>query len=121
MKFCPHHFLQEATRHWQLQRLTALLLIPLSVWLLILFQKLFNASYTETIFWLTDPVNNTALSLWLLTMCAHAVLGIQVVLEDYVSDLTWRSRLDIINHAWFSLLAISGFISLQLIFWQGGL
>ena len=121
MKFCPYHLLQSASRHWQFQRITALLLLPSSVWLLVLCHQLFNATYSDALSWLTNAVNNWAISLWLLVVCMHAVLGIQVVLEDYVSDTSWRSRLNIINHVWFSLIAISGFISLQLIFWHGGL
>ena len=121
MKLCPHHFFQSATGHWKFQRITAVLLVPLSGWLLVLFQLLFNASYTDTLSWLSIPVNNIALILWMLTVCSHAILGIQVVLEDYVSDVSWRSRLNILNHVWFSLIALSGLICLQLVFWHGGL
>lgn len=120
MKLCPHHYFQSATRHWKFQRLTALLLIPLSGWLLAFFHLLFNATYTDTLNWLSNAVNNTALVLWIFAVCTHAVLGIQVVLEDYVSDPSWRSRLNIINHVWFSLIAVSGFICLQLVYWHGG-
>ena len=120
MKFCPYHLLQSASRHWQFQRMTALLLLPSSVWLLVLCHQLFNASYSVTLSWLTNGINSAAISLWLVTVCTHAVLGIQVVLEDYVSDLSWRSRLNIINHVWFSLIAIFGVISLQFIIWHGG-
>ena len=121
MKFCPYHLMQSASRHWQFQRITALLLVPLSIWLLVLCHQLFNATYTDVYSWLNKGINNGAISMWLLAVCMHAVLGIQVVLEDYVSDMSWRSRLNIINHVWFSLIALSGFICLQLIFWQGGI
>lgn len=119
MNFCPHHFFQSATRHWAFQRLTALLLIPLSGWLLLLFQLLFKSSYPETLAWLAKGINCLAISLWLLLVCIHAILGIQVILEDYVSDFSWRSRLNIINHVWFSLIAVSGLFTLQFIFWHG--
>ena len=120
MKLCPHHFFQPASRQWKFQRLTAVLLVPLSGWLLVLFHLLFNGTYSEILIWVSNPVNNLALTIWVFSVSTHAVLGIQVVLEDYVNDSSWRSRFNILSYVWFSLIALSATICLQLIFWYGG-
>jgi succinate dehydrogenase / fumarate reductase membrane anchor subunit len=75
----------KATKHWWSQRLTAILLIPLSYWLVVFLQYCVQKNFFETIEWLTLPLNKIALCAWTITVFYHAALGIQVVLEDYVS------------------------------------
>ncbi len=75
----------KAMQHWTLQRITAILLIPLSYWILAFLQYCLNANYFETSAWLNEPVNKIGLIAWVLVVCYHTALGLQVVLEDYVS------------------------------------
>lgn len=77
--------MKSGTHHWWMQRLTAILLIPLSYWLLAFLQLCFHANYFEMTEWLTTPFNQIGLSAWLLVVCYHTAIGLQVVLEDYVS------------------------------------
>lgn len=81
---------KKPVQHWLNERLTALLLIPLSFWLITFLFKLIHASYTESLSWLTSPINCLAIVLWISTVFYHAALGLQVVLEDYVSNLEQR-------------------------------
>lgn len=74
-----------ATVHWVLQRITAVLLIPLTYWLILLFKLALTAPYQSTIDWLAMPLNTIALSAWLMIVFYHAALGLQVVIEDYVA------------------------------------
>lgn len=71
--------------HWWLQRVTAVALIPLSFWFLSLMHKVFSAPYLETVEWLSTPLNTVCVVAWLLAVFYHAALGVQVVIEDYVS------------------------------------
>ena len=75
-----------ATKHFKHQRITALLLIPLSLWMLVFLNKAMNASYTDTLNWLVSPLNAAAIMAWSISVVYHAALGIQVVIEDYVSN-----------------------------------
>lgn len=82
--------------HWWFQRLTAVALLPLSVWLLLLLHHAFKAPYAETLAWLQSPFNALAIGAWNIIVMYHAALGIQVVIEDYVSTLRvrgWAIRL----------------------------
>jgi len=80
-----------ATRHFLHQRITAILLAPLSIWLLVFLNKAVNAPYAETTGWLASPVNAVALIAWVLAVFYHAALGVQVVIEDYVSTISTRA------------------------------
>ena len=47
---------KEGVHHWWMQRLTAIALIPLTLWFIISIATLNNASYTETVNWLSIPL-----------------------------------------------------------------
>jgi succinate dehydrogenase / fumarate reductase membrane anchor subunit len=81
---------KEGLHHWWAQRLTALALIPLTVWFVASVVGLAGGGYDEFAFWLASPCNATAMILFFAVTFHHAQLGMQVVLEDYVSDHGWR-------------------------------
>ncbi len=82
---------KEGMHHWWVQRLTALALIPLTVWLVISIVGLIGASHGEFVLWLANPINTTAMILFLAIAFHHAQLGMQVVFEDYVSSHALRT------------------------------
>jgi len=73
------------TGHWWLQRVTAVALIPLTFWLISLLDMTMNAPFVETVAWFSSPLNTTCIVFWVLAAFYHSALGIQVVIEDYVS------------------------------------
>jgi succinate dehydrogenase / fumarate reductase, membrane anchor subunit len=77
---------RSATRHWLMQRVTAIVLIPLSFQLIVFLGLCMNAPYQQTVDWLKAPVNTVCIEAWLLATCYHAALGLQVVIEDYISN-----------------------------------
>ena len=70
--------------HWLHQRITAIANIPLMLWLVWSVVHLSGADYQDVSLWLTQPVNAILMILSILSMFYHAVLGLQVVIEDYV-------------------------------------
>ncbi|WP_305907997.1 succinate dehydrogenase, hydrophobic membrane anchor protein [Methylomarinum sp. Ch1-1] len=105
------------TGHWWLQRVTAVALIPLSVWMLKLLKMISVAPYAETIAWLTEPLNTACIAAWTIAVFYHAALGVQVVIEDYVSTewlkivAVWVNKLVCLFLAGMALLAIFRTIS----------
>lgn len=81
------------TRHWLIQRITAIVLIPLSFKLLVFLNLCQYSSYQETKAWLTEPGNTAWLLIWLLAVFYHAALGLQVVIEDYVGNFGLQNLL----------------------------
>jgi succinate dehydrogenase / fumarate reductase membrane anchor subunit len=71
--------------HWWWQRLTAVALIPLSIWLMVSFlTKLLGATRLQLAGWLESPVTALLLIAFLVAMFSHAKLGVQAILEDYM-------------------------------------
>lgn len=102
----------KATQHWWMQRLTAILLLPLSYWILEFLRLSVNTNYFEIIEWLTLPLNKIALIAWFLIVCYHAAIGLQVVLEDYVSHHGKRFFAIWTVHSLFAGLGLSATILL---------
>ncbi len=75
---------KEGVQHWWMQRLTALALVPLSLWFI--FTMVAHAGYDhgQIVGWLGHPSNAVLLILLLAATFHHAQLGLQVVIEDYV-------------------------------------
>ena len=75
---------KEGVHHWWMQRLTAIALIPLTLWFITSIATLNNASYTETVNWLSIPLVSIFMILLVSATLYHALLGVQVVVEDYI-------------------------------------
>jgi succinate dehydrogenase / fumarate reductase membrane anchor subunit len=76
-----HH----GARHWWLQRITAVALIPLSAWFVISLLRAVMFPTPELVAeWLASPINSIALVLMVVALFVHACLGVQTVVEDYV-------------------------------------
>lgn len=74
----------EGSKHWFHQRVTAIANIPLVLWLIYSVLKLQGADYQTFTTWLAHPVNAVLMILFILSIFYHAVLGTQVVVEDYI-------------------------------------
>lgn len=105
----------KATQHWWMQRLTAILLLPLSYWLIAFLRITLNGNYFEMLEWLALPLNKIALISWFLIVCFHATIGLQVVLEDYVSNRGYRFAAIWTVHSVFAILGLSAAILLLLV------
>ena len=70
--------------HWWAQRLTAVALVPLGLWLLISLGSLEASSYEAVVAWLQRPLTGMLLLLTVAVFVYHSYLGVQVVVEDYV-------------------------------------
>ncbi len=72
------------TGHFWMQRITAITLIPLSLWMVSFTQHLLDASHAEIVTWLAGPLDTVLAIAWVVAAFYHAALGLQVVIEDYV-------------------------------------
>jgi succinate dehydrogenase / fumarate reductase membrane anchor subunit len=75
---------REGANHWWWQRLTALALVPLLLWLVGSLVCLIGADYLAMRTWVARPAVTVALVTLLIALFYHAQLGLQVILEDYV-------------------------------------
>ena len=75
---------KDGTHHFIVQRITALALIPLSLWLIYLALALMHADYAHARAIVHQPFAAIGLAAFVIAAFWHAQLGLQVVIEDYV-------------------------------------
>ena len=77
---------KEGVNHWWWQRLTAILLVPLSLWFVasICWLIIGGATYEAFQDWLSGPVAAILMLIFVGALFYHLKLGLQVVSEDYV-------------------------------------
>ena len=72
--------------HWWHQRVSAVAMVGLVSWMVVLLFRLVEADYQTALNMLAHPVNATVVVLFVAVGLWHASLGLQVVLEDYVAN-----------------------------------
>lgn len=75
----------EGVGHWWTQRVSAVALVLLGLWFVFALLRLPDLGYSTVTAWIAWPLNAVLLSLLIGTMVYHSMLGVQVVVEDYVS------------------------------------
>ena len=70
--------------HWYAQRASAILLVFLVGWLIYSMFTLAGTGHAEAVEFISSPINAAFLIVLLVTLFYHAMLGLQVVIEDYV-------------------------------------
>ena len=75
---------KEGVHHWWMQRLTAVALVPLAIWFVAALICHTGAGYDAAATWLASPVVFGIMVLLVVVTFYHAVLGLQVIIEDYV-------------------------------------
>jgi succinate dehydrogenase / fumarate reductase membrane anchor subunit len=74
-----------AAEHWWLQRMTAVALLPLGLWFAYELLTLGSFDYASVVAWVREPLTSILLILLVVAVGYHSALGVQVVIEDYVS------------------------------------
>ena len=72
--------------HWWAERLTAIALVPLTVWFVIDILRLLGASQVRIATWAAQPWNTVLLLALVVATFHHMQLGLQVVIDDYIHD-----------------------------------
>ena len=75
---------KEGAKHWWSQRVTAVGLALLGVWFIVSLACLHGFDYGTVTGWVGSPCNATLLALLIATLAYHSLLGVQVVIEDYL-------------------------------------
>jgi succinate dehydrogenase / fumarate reductase membrane anchor subunit len=94
-----HGSAKSGVHHWFAQRSTALLLLVLIGWLVFAMVRLSGADHASAAGFIGHPVNATFLILLIVTLVYHAMLGLQVVIEDYVHRPVLEGVLHFITRA----------------------
>jgi succinate dehydrogenase / fumarate reductase membrane anchor subunit len=80
-----------AGEHWWLQRVSAVALLPLGLWFAYGLLTLQGFDYASVSTWVQEPLTSIMLILLVVAVGYHSALGVQVVVEDYVSGKGLRA------------------------------
>ncbi len=112
-------------KHFWRQRVTAVALIPLAIWFAWAVLGLVGGSEAQVLGFLTQslnapfaiPLNAILMAAFIVILLYHMVLGLQVVIDDYVHREGWKIFLMLLMRAFalavgastlFALLRIAG-------------
>jgi len=77
---------------WIIQRITAVLLVPLTFWFIyhcILFSKI---DYNQLVAFFSSYVNSLLFLIMMVAMLIHAKLGCETIIEDYIPSLSLKKN-----------------------------
>ncbi|MBS0366708.1 MAG: succinate dehydrogenase, hydrophobic membrane anchor protein [Proteobacteria bacterium] len=97
-----------------MQRMTAVALIPLTLWLAASLLRHVADDYATLIAWLRTPLAAVLMVLLLMALCYHMALGLKVIIEDYVHlDRLQIAALTLIDLLSVALAVVGIFASLR--------
>jgi succinate dehydrogenase / fumarate reductase membrane anchor subunit len=99
---------KEGVEHWWAQRVTAIALVPLSVWFVISVIGFVGADLETVQDWVSRPLPGILLVLLLIASFYHMSLGLQVVIEDYVHTELVKLGLVIVVRLFCFAVAVAG-------------
>ena len=97
--------------HWWVQRLTAVALVPLSVWFAVSLLALPSFDHATVAAWMRQSPTALLLILLVLVAAWHSRLGLQVVVEDYVPGPGGRTVTLVLINFVHVLLAAAGVLA----------
>jgi succinate dehydrogenase / fumarate reductase membrane anchor subunit len=110
---------KDGTAHWWAQRLTAVALVPLTIWFVYAVVTMLGADRPQIIEWLSDPVTAVLMVVLLGATFHHGQLGLQVVIEDYVHNEGMKLALIILVKFAAVLLALGAIFAVLRIAFGG--
>jgi len=104
---------KEGVHHWYAQRASAVLLIFLMGWMIYSAFSLAGGGYEASRAFIANPFNAAFLSLLLVVVLYHAMLGLQVVIEDYVHQPAMEIILYFITRAGAYIMMALGIVHIM--------
>jgi succinate dehydrogenase / fumarate reductase membrane anchor subunit len=110
---------KEGLRHWRAQRVSALLLIPLVIWFVIGLVIHTGADHATVTDWLSAPVTYGLMLVLLGAVFWHGALGLETVIEDYVSGEWQKLALVLLAKLACLGLFVAAYVALTIIAFAG--
>lgn len=107
---------KEGVEHWWLQRMTAVALVPLTIWFAGSLIALAGSDYDTLIAWLRAPLATILIVLLLIALLYHTALGLQVVIEDYIHSAAKLPALMAVRLGCFAFAVVGIVATLRIAF-----
>jgi succinate dehydrogenase / fumarate reductase membrane anchor subunit len=109
---------KDGVEQWWLERVTAIALVPLTLWFVASIVVHMNSDYATAIAWLRTPFDTTLMVLLLAALFWHTALGLQVVIEDYIHSRLKLPLLIAMRFGCFAL-GVAGILAVLRICFRG--
>jgi succinate dehydrogenase / fumarate reductase membrane anchor subunit len=106
---------RESAGHWWRERVTAVALIPLTLWFFASIIAHSGSDYSAVIAWLRMPSSTLMMVLLLIALFYHTALGLQIIIEDYVHSARKVPALIIMRLGCLALAAAGTFSVLRIV------
>ena len=101
---------KEGVEHWWMERVSAVALVPLTLWFVASIIAHTGNDYPTFIAWLRTPLASVSMILLLVALFYHTALGLKVVIEDYVHSGDKFAALVAVRLGCFAL-ALAGIVA----------
>lgn len=102
----------EGAHHWLRERVAAVAILPLVLWVIYSMIELRGKSYWEFTQWLSQPWNSALLILFVSGVYYHATKGLQVVIEDYSTSNARKLCLIFATQIAFIFMGVASIVSI---------
>ena len=85
--------------HWWVERVTAIALVPLTVWFIYAVLHLLGSDQVRVRHFMANPLNTTLMLATVVMTFHHMQLGLQVIMEDYIDSQKWQAIAILLNKA----------------------
>ena len=75
-----------ATKKWIFLKISGALLVPLMVWFILNFIKVYDQDYFIVVKFFSSPLSNFLFSLFIINVYFFSALSISEVFEDYIKN-----------------------------------
>ena len=93
---------------WLTQRITAIILIPLTFWFVFQCMSFSEMNYSQIVFFFNSSLNSSLFLVMMVSMLLHSKIGCETILEDYVKSYKIKkiSKLLIKTVSYFSIIIV---------------
>lgn len=106
---------KDGTSHWWAQRVSAVALIPLTLWFLFSLLALPALDYATVRVWLAVPSSGLLAVLLIAALTYHSYLGTAVVVEDYVHSAGMKLLFSLLLRFLYVLVGGAGIFAILLV------
>ena len=104
-----------ALNKWIIQRVSAVMLIPLLLFFLYSLVDLVNQDYTGALDFFDNYLSITIFTLFLIFAGLHLKLGLGEIVEDYIQDERVKGILNKLIMLYSAILPVVGIVSLIIV------
>jgi len=106
---------KDGFHHWWIERLTAIALVPLTLWFASGVISVAGADYATFSAWLSKPWNAGLLICFISAAFLHGKMGMEVIVEDYVEPRCVQLSVRIFLNLMAFALGIFSIVSVLLV------